>query len=169
MSAHKPGPDTRQTVRDVLDLGRGRFWEELPLGSTFITAARTVTETDVVNFVNAMGFTEALFQDREYLKQRTPYPKALVPAALVFGLAEGLVIQTGILAHTGIALVSVSLKVLGPTFVGDTIHVEVTTTNTRSSKTPGRGVVTTLDRVLNERNEVVVEYEPIRLVRSRED
>ena len=51
-------------------IGLGLFYEDLTLGRKFRTVGRTITEPDIVNFVNATGFTEVLFTDLEFL--RTP-------------------------------------------------------------------------------------------------
>ena len=48
----------------------------------------------------------------------------VAPAALAYTLMEGLLCQYAI-QGTGLALLEVSKKILGPTVVGDTIHVEV--------------------------------------------
>ena len=40
---------------------RGLTWDQWDVGTTFRTAARTVTEADLVNFVALFGFNEPLF------------------------------------------------------------------------------------------------------------
>lgn len=42
-------------------LGLGFHFEDLPLGTRFRTTGRTITETDLVAFVNLSWFTEELF------------------------------------------------------------------------------------------------------------
>ena len=46
-------------------LGIGLHFEDLTMGRQFRTIGRTVTETDIVNFVNATGMTEVLFTNIE--------------------------------------------------------------------------------------------------------
>lgn len=36
-------------------VGIGRYFEDLPVGTKFKTFGRTITETDIVNFVNCTG------------------------------------------------------------------------------------------------------------------
>src|SRR2546426_1090767 len=86
-------------------------------GSTFRTGARTVTETDLVNFLTLFGFNEPLFWDARHGAE-AGYTGRLVPGALTYCLAEGLVIQTGCLHDTGLAFLHMDLDVRRPVFVG---------------------------------------------------
>jgi acyl dehydratase len=146
---------------------RGNTWEEMPVGSAFRTAARTVTESDVVQFVNLCGFNEPLFYDERHAAEGG-YAGRLVPGALVYALGEGLVIQTHSFAGTGLAFMHMELDVRRPTFVGDTLDVVVEITAARPSSKPGRGVVTSCNTVYNERGDDVLVYTPVRLVRGRD-
>ena len=47
-------------------LGLGLFYEDLPIGRTFRTIGRTITETDIINFVTCTGMVEVLFTDFEF-------------------------------------------------------------------------------------------------------
>ena len=72
-----------------------------------------------------------------------------------------------ILQRTGLAFLSMNFEVLGPTFVGDTIHVEVEVLEARpTSKSDDRGVVRTRNEIVNQRGDVVITYSPIRLAAS---
>jgi acyl dehydratase len=133
----------------------------------FRTAARTVTESDLMAFVTLAGFTEPLFMDARHAVEGG-YTGRLVPAALTYALAEGLVLQTGSLHGTGLAFLHAELDVRGPVYVGDTLEVVVEITESRLSSRAGRGVVTSRNTVVNERREEVLVYTPIRLVRGRD-
>jgi acyl dehydratase len=61
---------------------RGKTWEEMTVGSTFRTATRTVTESDLTTFVNLCGFNEPLFYDARHAAEGG-YRGRLVPGALV--------------------------------------------------------------------------------------
>lgn len=140
----------------------------MAVGDTLTTTGRTVTETDLVSFVTSAGFVEPLFLDARAPSAEAPYTGRLVPGALTFVLAEGLVIQTGVIHGTGLAFLGADLRVVAPVYVGDTIEVEVEVTESRASKTPGRGVVTTTNRVRNQHGDEVLVYKPTRLVRGRD-
>ena len=91
-------------------LVQGQTWEEMTVGSVFRTAARTITETDLVTFVTWSGFNEALFLDASHAAAGG-YTGRLVPGALVYCLGEGLVIQTNVINGTGLAFMSMDLSV----------------------------------------------------------
>ena len=52
-------------------VGIGFYFEDLPIGRQFQTVGRTVTETDIVGFINAIGMTEVLFTNIEFLKHES--------------------------------------------------------------------------------------------------
>ena len=57
-------------------------------GTRFRTASRTVTETDLVSFLNLAGFTEPLFLDARHAAEASFAPGGrLVPGALTFCIA----------------------------------------------------------------------------------
>lgn len=149
---------------EVPYLHQGRTWQQLPAGMTFRTNARTVTEADLISFVTWAGFTEPLFFDAS--AHQDAGSKRLVPAAMTYSMAEGLVIQTLSFAGTGIAFLGMELKTRGPVCVGDTIHAIVTVTGSRPTKRPERGLVVSAVTVRNQRGEDVLEYTPQRLVAS---
>jgi acyl dehydratase len=154
-------------IRDVPQLGRGLTWEDLKPGHVFRTAARTITESDLIGFITAMGFTEALFFDARHAAEAN-YPGRLVPGALTYCIAEGLVLQTNVLQGTGIAFMHMELDVGRPVFVGDTLQVTVTTTESRASSRPGCGVVKSENRIFNQHGAEVAVYRPVRLIRGRD-
>lgn len=152
---------------DVPPFSVGKTWEEMTVGSRFRTASRTVTETDLVNFVSLAGFNEPLFYDAAHAAE-AGYEGRLVPGALTYALAEGLVIQSHALHGTGVAFMRMELDVRKPVFVGDTITVVVEVTGARPSSRPGRGVVTARNTVYNQHGEEVLVFTPVRLIRGRD-
>lgn len=149
-------------------IGLGRCWEDMPVGYQFKTVGRTITETDLVNFVGTTGMVEVLFTDATYAEQHAPDGRRLIPGALVFSIAEGLVIQAS-LQGTGLAFIRMEIDVKSPTFVGDTVHVEAEVMESRpTSKDPNRGLVRTKNKIVNQKGETVITYIPLRLYVGRE-
>lgn len=146
---------------------QGKFYEDLEVGDRFRTLGRTVTEADLVNFIGVTGLYEEIFQNAEYVVKETPYGRRIAPGALTYSFAEGLLVQSGLIHGTGLAFLGMELKILGPVAIGDTIHVEVEITEKRPTSRPDRGIVKSLNRVVNQRGEVVMEFTPIRLIRRR--
>ena len=109
---------------------------------------------------------EVLFTDTEYAKSHAPQGGRLVPGALVYAIGEGLLVQAT-LQRTGLAFLSMNFEVLGPTFVGDTVHVEVEVLESRAtSKSPERGLVRTRNDIVNQHGDRVISYEPLRMAAS---
>ena len=144
----------------------GTTYEDMVVGSRFCTAHRTVTETDLVNFITLFGFNEPLFWDARHAAT-AGYDGRLVPGALTYCMAEGLVIQTHVLHGTGLAFMGMQLDVKKPVVVGDTIYATVAVPACRPASRGSRGVVTTRVAVYNQRDENVLVYEPVRLIRGR--
>ncbi|MBL8376536.1 MAG: MaoC family dehydratase N-terminal domain-containing protein [Burkholderiales bacterium] len=145
-------------------LGQGYFYEDLAVGDTLSTNARTITEADLVAFCNLTWFTEELFTNL-HDRQATAIAGRVVPGALVFTFAEGLIMPA--IQHTGLAFLDAGMSIKGPTFVGDTIRVEVEITEMRPTSKPGRGLIRTVNRVRNQHGNVVQEYTPLRLLARR--
>ncbi len=143
------------------------YFDDYGPETTLTTLGRTLTETDIVMFVGLANFYEPLFMDQEYLRAETAYSGRLVPGPLVYSIAEGLILQTGVLHNMGIAFLGVDLRISKPTCAGDTIHVEVTLASKRETSKEDRGIVTTNHRILNQRDEEVMRCTVTRMVRRR--
>jgi acyl dehydratase len=146
---------------------RGRTWEEMEVGSAFRTASRTITETDLVNFITLFGFNEPLFWDAHHAAS-AGYEGRLVPGALTYCMAEGLVLQTHVLHGTGLAFLGMQLDVKKPVVVGDTLSAIVEVTAAREASSGARGIVTTRVSVRNQHDDEVLVYVPVRMIRGRE-
>jgi len=145
-------------------LGQGFFWQDLQAGQRFQTLRRTITETDLVNFISVTGMLEAIFIDAHCphaaMKGRP------VPAALTYSIIEGFILQT-MIQNTGLAMLESSQKVHAPVQVGDTIHGVVEVANVRPTSKSGRAVVTSSVEVFNQRDEKVLTYTATRLLAGR--
>ena len=139
-------------------VGRGFAFDDLKVGMQFRTHRRTITEADLAAFANLSWLTEEIFTVEEKGRQR------LVPGALVYAFAEGLLLPT--MQDTGIAFLNATLDVKAPTVVGDTIHVECEVVEHRLASKGERGLVRFANRVVNQRGETVLEYNPLRLLKK---
>ena len=144
---------------------QGLTFEEHAVGATYQTLARTVSEADICAFVHLCGFTEPLFYDMEYVARESVFTGRLAPGALTFALAEGLIIQTGLIHGTGMAYLGGEIRIVGPVLAGDTLRVSVTVADKRETKKTDRGIVTYRHRVTNQRGEVVLEADIKRMIR----
>jgi acyl dehydratase len=145
-------------------LGVGLHYEELGVGMQFKTAARTITETDLVMFVNLTWLNEELFTNLE--REGAAISGRVVPGALVYAFAEGL--YTPAMNFTGLSFLHAELDIKGPTFVGDTIHAEITVTEMRLTAKGDRGLVRTMNQVVNQHGNTVMTYNPLRMVKRKQ-
>ena len=144
-------------------VGRGYCFEDLQVGFRFRTHRRTLAEADVAAFVNLTWLTEELFtvqDDSSRAIKGRP-----VPGALVYSFAEGLLLPT--MQDTGLAFLNATLDIKGPTVVGDTIHVECEVVEHRLASKGDRGLVRFANKVVNQRGETVLEYNPLRLLKRK--
>jgi len=148
-------------------VGLGLFWNDLTVGQRFRTINRTVTEADLANFINATGMVEMIFTDATFSAEHGAIKGRPAPGALVYCFMEGLLVQAT-MQHTGLAMLESHIKVVGPTVVGDTIHVEVEVTGIRPTSKGNRGIVTTVNNVVNQRGETVLTYTAVRMMAGRE-
>lgn len=143
------------------------YYEDYVTDLEVVTIARTVTETDLVNFVALSGMYESLFIDQEYIKAQSTYSGRLVPGALVYAMSEGLIVQTGLLHGRGLAFLGLELSIRRPVYVGDTVRVAVRLAEKRETRHADRGIVTTAHRVLNQRDEETMLARVTRMIRRR--
>lgn len=150
----------------MLALHTDIHWDDLPVGTRFVTKKRTVTETDLVSFVNLSWLTEELFANADPAdRERMGIAGRVVPGGLVYTFAEGLVAPS--FQASGLAFLDATLTMQGPTFVGDTLWVDCEVIEQRLTSKPGRGLVRTRNTVRNQHGQAVMVYEPLRLMRVR--
>jgi acyl dehydratase len=145
-------------------LGQGFYWQDLSVGQRFETFSRTITETDLVNFISCTGMLEAIFIEEGYAGgaiQGRP-----VPGALTYTLIEGFILQS-MIQGTGLAMLELVQKIRGPVLVGDTIHATVEVTAVKPTSANNRAIVDSDIVVMNQRGETVMTYSAKRLLAGR--
>ena len=156
------------TNLELRTIGLGLFWQDYKEGDQFKTIGRTIMEADLVNFINTTGMTEVMFNNFVYIEEKSAVRGRAVPGALAYSIAEGLLVQS-VMQHTGLAFLNMELDVKGPTFVNDTLHVEVEVIEVRQTSKGNRGLVRTRNEVKNQNGETVIVYTPLRMVAGREE
>jgi 3-hydroxybutyryl-CoA dehydratase len=151
---------------DLPTLGRGFYWQELEAGQRFRTYRRTVTESDLVAFINATGMLEAIFIDAEYSSRFGAVKGRLVPAALTYGLIEGMLFQS-MIQGTGLAMLELHQKAVKPVLVGDSVWATVEVTGVRPTSKDNRAIVSSDIAVFNQKEEPVLTYQIVRMLAGR--
>lgn len=153
---------------ELKTLGQGYFWQELSVGQKFKTYRRTITEADLVGFINCTGMLEVIFIDADYSSEFGAVKGRIVPAALTYGLIEGMLFQT-MMQGTGLAMLEIHKKAVAPVFVGDSIWATVEVTDINPTSKKGRAVLTSQVEVYNQKSETVISYRIVRLIAGRNE
>src|SRR5882672_782536 len=136
-----------------LPLNKGLFFEDFEVGQKARTAARTITEHDIVAFAGLAGDFNQIHVDEEFAKS-TPIGRRIAHGLLGLSIASGLAVQTGLLGANVIVFREVGeWKFIKPIFIGDTVHVDIEITETKPFPRLGGGLVTMAASVNNQANE----------------
>jgi acyl dehydratase len=149
------------STQSIPMMTRGHYWQELEPGLLGRTLRRTITESDLVNFIGVTGMLEAIFIDADY--PHAAIPGRLVPAALTQCMIEGMLFQT-IIQGTGLALLGLSLKAHAPVRVGDSIWATVAITQIKPTSKNNRAIVSSRVEIFNQDEQRVLSYDVTRLV-----
>ena len=147
-------------------LSQGYYWQDIAVGQKFRTFRRTITETDIVNFISVTGMLETIFIDTTFSHGAIQGRPA--PGALTYGLIEGFIMQ-GMIQGTGLALLEVHKKMLAPVVAGDTIWAEIEITGIRPTSQHNRAVVVSQIEVRNQHDKPVMTYTATRMLAGRPD
>lgn len=102
----------------------------------FTSHRRTITESDIVTFVNVVGLHEPFFIDMEYIREHMSeeHRRRFAPGPMIVSLGMGLIapvvlgIIQKILAGTATGpfggMTGIEARIKGALYPGDTIHVE---------------------------------------------
>lgn len=136
----------------------GRSYDELEVGAVYRSRfGRTVLEADNVWFTLLTLNTNPIHFDAEYAA-RTEWERPLVDSTFTLALVTGLSVSD--VSEQGVNLGWREVRLPAPVFAGDTLRAETEVLSKRESRSrPGFGIVTVHTRGLNQRDEVVIEFE----------
>jgi acyl dehydratase len=138
---------------------RGRFYDDFEVGDVFQSRlGRTITETDNVWFTCLTLNTNQVHFNNEYAAG-TPFGKALVNSTFTLSLVTGMSVPDT--SENAIANLSwTDIKLPNPVYVGDTLWSESEVLSKRQSKSrPNVGIIAVRCRGINQRREVVIEFQ----------
>jgi len=132
-------------------------FEDFAVGETWRTYRRTVTEADLSNFTQLAGLNLPIFVDEDWAKKEGPYGGRIVPGFLICTYSAGM-LESVLGANTlaGLSMDAFSFK--APVRPGDTLACEVTVADAKPASDGKRGVLSLAVKVLNQREEAVLEY-----------
>lgn len=145
------------------------YFDDLNVGDKFKTPSRTITEADVTNFACLSGDFNRLHVDLEYAKA-TQFGQRIAHGLCVLAIASGLTTRLPLIKFiekTLIALANLECRWVKPTFIGDTIHVDVEIIAKEETSKPDRGLIVMRRTAVNQRAEAVMESEWKLMMRRR--
>jgi acyl dehydratase len=144
------------------------YFEEMPVGTSWVSPRRTITEADVSAFAGVSGDFNPLHVDQLFA-EKLVYGTRIVHGNLVLAIASGLRQQMPIFRGSLRALLEYrSWKFLAPVFFGDTVIVITTVIEARETKRDDQGIVIQRVDVGNGDDEIVQSGELVSLVARRE-
>jgi itaconyl-CoA hydratase len=138
--------------------GVSRTFDELEVGAVYRSRfGRTVLDADNVWFTLLTLNTNPIHFDAEYAAS-TDWKRPLVDSTFTLALVTGLSVTD--VSEQALNLGWREVRLPAPVFAGDTIRAETEVLEKRESRSrPGQGIVTVRTRGLNQRDEVVIEFE----------
>ena len=148
-----------------------KYFDELEVGDALVTARRTVTEADIVNFAGISGdFFYAHMDD--IAARDSIFERRVAHGYFVLSAAAGLFVDAApgpVLANYGLE----SLRFVKPVYPGDTIQATLTvkqkTAKEKKDDQVPQGVVSWDVEVKNQDGEAVAVYTILTLVRRKDD
>ncbi len=150
-----------------------KYFDDLEIGETLVTAKRTVTDADVANFADLSG--DHFYAHKDGLAAQSIFERKVAHGYFVLSAAAGLFVDPPpgpVLANYGLE----NLRFTKPVYPGDTIQARLTVKQKTAKETPTQGtgagipqgVVAWDVEVVNQDNEIVAAYTILTLVRRRD-
>lgn len=133
-----------------------RRFHDFVEGTVYSTYRRTITETDLVNFTQFAGLRLPIFLDDEHARASV-HGGRIVPGFLTASVSAGM-LESVLGVHTLAGLGMDEFRFHAPVRPGDTLTAEVGVEKKKETSNPTRGILTVRVRVINQREECVLEY-----------
>jgi acyl dehydratase len=147
---------------------KGIRFEDYNVGDEFVSASRTITESDIWMFASLTGDFTPLHTDEEFAK-KGPFGTRIAHGLLTVVIGTGLANQTLMFEGTSMALLDSSARYLGVVKPGDTIRTIVKVADKKETqKYQDRGIVTFDWFVYNQKDECVVQARWVLMIRKKE-
>jgi acyl dehydratase len=147
---------------------RGRFYDDFDVGDVFQSRlGRTITEADNVWFTCLTLNTNQVHFNNEFAAG-TEFGKPLVNSTFTLALVTGMSVpDTSENASANLSWTDIRLP--NPVYVGDTLWSETEIVSKRESRSrPSVGIVGVRCRGINQRREVVIEFQRTFMVYKRD-
>lgn len=138
-----------------------RYLDDYTIGERMVSPARTITETDIVNFAGITGDWHPLHTDAVYAA-KGPFKERIAHGMLTLSIGMALPFRLGpyssylpasFLAFYGMDRV----RFTAPLRIGDTIHCEVEVLEIKD-KDKKQGILTTQHNIKNQNGQLLASY-----------
>lgn len=143
-----------------------KFFEDFEIGESYLTAGRTITETDIVMHAMHSGDFMPHHVDEEFAKSQ-PIKHRIAHGNLTFVFSTGLIFQTVGMNPNVMNYGYGKIRYPGVVYIGDTIKTKVEVVDKKDAKQPTHGVVTQTETTKNQRGETVCFVEHMLYVTKR--
>lgn len=146
---------------------RNYYLEDFAVGQKYITAGRTVTESDISWFAGLSGDITTLSINTEAARL-SEFGGRIAQGMLGSSILFGLWVRLGLMDLNGIALLQTEWRYVLPIRPGDTIHAECEVTQVKpSSNGHPKGTIYVNIHGINQLDELVQEASMIYLIKAR--
>ncbi|WP_456468048.1 MaoC family dehydratase [Archaeoglobus sp.] len=137
---------------------RNLYFEDIEVGMKIESAARTVTETDIVMFAALTGDWNPIHTDAEFAKN-TIFGQRIAHGLLTLSIVAGLLVRLGLTERTIVAFYGIDkLRFTNPVFIGDTIKAVLEVVGKEDKEGKPYGVVVYDIKGVKQTGEVVLSY-----------
>lgn len=150
------------------ELVLGSWFEEFEVGQERVSAARTVTESDILLFAGMTGDNAQVHTDEEYGRKML-FGGRIAHGLLGLSFMQGLMGRTNYTQGTGVASVGWDkISFVAPIKINDTIRARWSIKEARASKSrPEVGILTEACTLENQRGEIVMRAEHGIMIKRR--
>jgi len=143
------------------------YFEDAVVGATFVTGGHAITAADIARFCDLTRDHHPLHTDADYAGARG-FGGVIAHGLYGLALMEGLKTELKLYQNSSIASLGWDrVRFLRPVIAGDTVRVSFEFIEKRASSRPGRGIVIESLRLLNQRDESVIEAQHSALLACR--
>jgi acyl dehydratase len=132
-------------------------FEDFAVGEVYTTYRRTVTEADLVNFIQLSGVRAPIFLDDHWARRESPHGGRIAPGFLTCTVSAGM-LESVLGANTIAGLSMDGFRFHAPVRPGDTLGCEVSIVDAKPTSDGRRGVLTLGVSVKNQHDACVLEY-----------
>jgi acyl dehydratase len=148
---------------------KGIVYEDYRIGDEFVSASRTLTESDIWLFACWSGDHNPLHTDDEFCR-KGQFGGRIAHGLLTACIGTGLANQTLMFEGATMALLNSTARYTGIARPGDTLRVVVRVTDKKDTKKYlDRGIITFDWTIYNQRDESICEAQWVLMIKRREE